>query len=115
MQIPAIRRVPYEKEGQVAYFDVGFRTLQRGCSYVMNPDDGRLEFIYSIETRYEEGREHTRIETDPGKWYELDGQTQLARMASRDGAVVGATAREMPNNVHDRRFAAAETQLYVNV
>jgi len=91
MSIAAIQTVPYERNGQVAHFEVGFRMLEHGCTFVMNPDDHRLEFIYAIETRHEEGREHTRVETYPGKWYEIDGQTQLARAAARALLTEGAS------------------------
>ena len=112
IRMPPIRTMSYEKNGRVIYFEVGFHTLEKGCAFVRNPCTGSLEQIYSVETRYIENQPHTRVETYPGKWYDLDGVTQLARPVTKCHALTAhaGTNRLEPDGQHTNNqlaFSAA--------
>jgi len=74
-----LSRQEFRVGSQVCLFEIGYRTPDDGCHYVLNPLTERLERVFSIESGFIEGKPYARVETSRDRWYEVDGSTVFAK------------------------------------
>ena len=69
----------YKCGDEVALFEVGHRTPDNGCDYVLNPRTRQLEQIYAHIDEDVEGTWVSSVGTTPDIYYEVDGITVFAK------------------------------------
>ena len=74
-----IYRQVFFHAGKPALFEVGYVFPSKGCDFVFNSQDRRLEQIYATEEGYAEGVRYMRVETLADVWYDVDGLTTFGR------------------------------------
>ncbi len=77
-----IKREFFKHGDEIALFEIGYKSPENGYNYVYNQSTNQVEEIFGFESRAVEGEYCERVETFPGRWYEVDGATIFAKKIS---------------------------------
>jgi hypothetical protein len=98
-----LSRKEYRVGRRICLFEIGYRSPDDGCHYVLNPDSDRLERVFTIESGFIEGKPFARVETSRDCWYEVDGSTVFAKNL---GEIGGSSEVDDPDSPEEELVAA---------
>lgn len=91
-----LSRKEYRVGSLLCLFEIGYRSPDDGCYYVLNPLTERLERVFAIESGFIEGKPFARVETSRDRWYEVDGSTVFAKNLGEIGGYSRADDPDFP-------------------
>ena len=97
-----LSRKEYRVGSQVCLFEIGYRSPDDGCHFVLNPLTESLERVFAIESGFIEGKSYARVETSRDCWYEVDGSTVFAKNL---GEIGGYSQVDDPNLPQEKLVA----------